>query len=607
MPDSLVVTQVEEFRAALLLREVAQMRAMAAEWLTVERALEDGINELIKDINLLRAGGRVFNRAPDPYLQLERYRTLLEQTRRELAKYATYAEGEIRQGIEDHARLGVEQSNAQIETVAQGDPAVLSNFNRMSVPAVENMAALLADGAPVGRLLREAFPEAAVRMTDALITGTALGWNPRKTSQAMTEGLQAGALQRALVIARTEQLRSLRTASLTSLRQSNVVRGYMRMAAKSGRTCLACLVADGTIYELESEFDEHPSGRCQIIPLLKGRPDPVFTRGRAWLEAQPAAVQKSIMGQGAWRAWKDGALELDDLVQRHEHPVWGGSLGVRALRDAVGAEAARGYSGSAFYSQDNARAAAPAVAAVVPEPEPPYTGIVPKSILKYVPQDIIKNLPTAGKLHDLAVESLDKMERINSERNAPFTDPGATGELAQIYDNCKRMPSKDLEKFFETHDIGRDRLKGELQRSDYAKYKDEGALLEVAAYAAKYDRRQAAVREIGFRKGWYKEMRRVSAIADGNQRGAIIIDEDDMRALLGRVGDVYRDAGKKDKSYEPGLFRTSDLTGAKIRYYVEFPSGEIGHPDEISESMQRKRVVVIGQISPPIRDWTEND
>lgn len=362
MPESAVVTQTNAFRAALLRTEAAQMRAMVRQWATVERALQDGIAETLHQIDLLRLEGQIFGRYPDPYLQLDRYRTLLAQTRRELARYAEYAEAEIQQGIAANARAGVNQSTAQIEIMADGDPAVLGNFNRMSAPAVENMVALLQADAPVGRLLREAFPEAAVRMTDALVTGTALGWNPRKTAAAMVDGLQAGALQRALVIARTEQLRALRTASLTNMRQSRVTVKYMRIAAKSVRTCLACLVADGTVYEFESEFDEHPNGRCQIVPILAGREPPAFTHGRAWLEAQPATVQRQIMGTGAYNAWRDGAVTLDDLVTRHEHPVWGGSLGTRALRDVLGAEAARGYSGSAFYTQDNARAAAPAAA-----------------------------------------------------------------------------------------------------------------------------------------------------------------------------------------------------------------------------------------------------
>lgn len=347
MPDPLVVTQANAFRAALLRREATQLRTMTRAWLTVERALEQGITYMLAEIDVLRAGGRVFGRNPDPYLQLERYRALLRQTQRELDRWGAATTGQLEQGVFAFAQAGARDAAAAILAATDADAALLASFNRLNVAAVENIAGVLQANAPVGELLRQAFPEALVRMTDALVNGTALGWNPRKTAAAMAQGLQSAALQRAMVIARTEQLRAYRTATLESYRASGIVTGYKRLAAKSARTCLPCLLADGTVYELQEEFAEHPSGRCVCIPILRGRPDPTWATGREWFERQPAARQRDIMGVGAWRAWKDGAVALDDLVVRREHPTWGASLGVRPLRDAVGVEAAKAYSASA--------------------------------------------------------------------------------------------------------------------------------------------------------------------------------------------------------------------------------------------------------------------
>jgi len=352
MPDPLVVTQARAFRAALLRREATQLRAMTRQWLTVERALEQGIADMISEIDLLRAGGRVFGRNPDPYLQLDRYRALLRQTQSELTRFNTTAERTIVQGVFDFARAGANNAATAIATAIADDPFLLASFNRLNVAAVENLAGVLQDAAPVGDLLRQAFPEAAVRMTDAMINGVALGWNPRKTAAEMARGLQSAALQRAMVIARTEQLRAYRTATIESYRASDVVRGWMRIASKSLRTCLACLLEDGKVYELEAEFAEHPQGRCVCVPILKGREPPAMTRGRDWFTSLDLTKQQAVMGIGAWRAWKDGAIGLDDLIVRHEHPTWGASLGTRSLRDAVGAEAAKAYSASAFFTQD---------------------------------------------------------------------------------------------------------------------------------------------------------------------------------------------------------------------------------------------------------------
>lgn len=345
MPDPIIVQRMNAYRAALLRGETAQVQDMTARWLTVEHNLEQSIQATLTEIAQRQAAGESFGRDQGPYVRLDRYRALLNQVHSELGKYGAYTEQQVRQGIASHVALGVEHSTAALDLLAGSDGGVLAQFNRLSIPAIENMAAALQADAPLGQLLADAWPDAAVRLTDALISGTALGWNPRKTARAMREGLRA-ALQRCLTIARTEQLRAYRTASLENYRQSKVVRAYKRLAAKSARTCIACLIADGQVYRLDQSFDEHPRGRCTLVPVLIGRPEPVWETGRTWFERQPAAVQRQLLGPAAYDAWQGGAIQLEDLVERHEHPVWGGALQVRSLRNLLGlVEARRWYTG----------------------------------------------------------------------------------------------------------------------------------------------------------------------------------------------------------------------------------------------------------------------
>lgn len=342
MPDPVVVRQANEFRAALLRREAEQMQAMAVRWLQVERNLQQSITDVLNEIERRQQAGEQFGRYSGPYVRLERYRELLHQVRSELVKFGAYTEAQVNQGIADHVALGVEHSSTAIATAA-GGLELVGQFNRLSVPATESMVGVLQANAPVGQLLADAWPQAAVRMTEALTNGVALGWNPRKTARAMREGLQASALQRALTIARTEQLRAYRTATQENYRASGVVKAYKRLAAKSVRTCIACLMADGRIYALEESFEEHPRGRCTLVPVLIGQDEPEWEMGRTWFERQPEATQRQILGPAAFDAWKAGAVRLEDLVERHEHPVWGGSLGVKSLKRAIGESEAKRY------------------------------------------------------------------------------------------------------------------------------------------------------------------------------------------------------------------------------------------------------------------------
>lgn len=329
MPDPLIVQQMNAFRAALLREEAQQMQRMAARWLQLERSLDDSIEAVLAEIERRQAAGEVWARHTGPYARLEHYQALLRQVRSELGRFARYAEGQIEQGIVAHAEAGAEQAGWVLS----------GQTSRLNPVAVENIVAATQPAAAVGQLLAGGWPEAAVRMTDALVTGTALGWNPRKTAAAMRQGLQSG-LQRSLVIARTEQLRAWREASRATYQASGVVAGYKRLAAKATRTCVACLLADGQFYELDQPFEEHPQGRCTLVPVLIGREAPEWESGRHWLERQPAATQRQLLGPAAYNAWQAGDLRLEELVERHEHPTWGAALQVRSLRSVLGSEQA---------------------------------------------------------------------------------------------------------------------------------------------------------------------------------------------------------------------------------------------------------------------------
>lgn len=344
MPDPIVVQRMNEFRAALLQQDSAAQVEMARRWRAVERRLQSDINAVLEEIRIRQAAGEVFGRYDGPYTRLNRYGDLLSQIRVEISRYAEIERQSILDGIATRAAQGVEDSTQAILAAADGSPAILAQFNRLDRQAIANMVANIQSDSPLGELLAQAWPDAATRLTDALINGTALGWNPRKTARAMREGLQQGALQRVLRIARTEQLRAYRTATLNNYRNSQVVRGYKRLAAKSRRTCIACLLLDGRVYATEDAFAEHPNGRCTLVPLLIGLPDAEWDNGRDWFLSQSGTAQRQILGQGAYNAWQGGAIGLDDLIALHDHPIWGAAYTQRSLRDILGfSEAQRWY------------------------------------------------------------------------------------------------------------------------------------------------------------------------------------------------------------------------------------------------------------------------
>jgi len=327
MADSQVVLLTRSFKADLLRGEQAQMEAMAQRWLAVERRLSGEVTALAYEMDgIKRDGGTV---TQDLLFNQVRYRELLGQLTDELETYTDYAERTIEDRQRQLARMGINHAESAIKV--QG---VTGGFNRLPIEAVQHLVGMSGDGSPLRNLLVASWPASAQGMTQELINGVALGYNPRKTAKMMAQGAQ-GSLDRMMVIARTEQLRVYRSASLESYRTSQVVRGYRRLATHDNRVCAACLMDDGTFYELDEVMPEHPQGRCAMIPAVEGAPAVTWKQGPEWLEEQDAATQKDILGKERYYRWQNGDIELNELVTVVPNATWGDSLKVTPLQELL--------------------------------------------------------------------------------------------------------------------------------------------------------------------------------------------------------------------------------------------------------------------------------
>lgn len=329
MPESEVIRLMRSFKSDLRAGEAAQMREMTARWQGVERRLSGQIDALAQEMaTIARDGGTVsrgvlFNDA--------RYRELLLQLTDELEGYTEYADRTIADRQRQLSRLGI--THAQRAITTQG---IQAGFNRLPIEAIQNLVGLAGDGTPLRALLVQSWPLSADRLTQELINGVALGYNPRKTARLMAQGM-ASSRDRMEVIARTESLRVYREANRQSYRASGVVSGYRRLATHDSRVCAACLMDEGHFYELNEEMPEHPQGRCTLVPIVDGIKEPVWKQGPDWFVEQPDATQAAILGKERFVLWKQGQYGLDELVTVKVNAIWGDSLQVTPVRELTGA------------------------------------------------------------------------------------------------------------------------------------------------------------------------------------------------------------------------------------------------------------------------------
>lgn len=328
MPDPEVITAMRRHKAALLRQERVQMTQMARRWMGVENRLKEQMDDLAQEMaSIKRRGGFI---SKEMLINQQRYRLLMAQLQGELVQYTNYAERTIADRQRQLAIMGADNAVQAIQL--QG---VTADFNRLPIEAIENIAGSMSGGSPLRSLLTRSWPLSADALTQELINGIALGYNPRKVARLMAQGATKS-LDRMMVIARTEQLRSYRTANLDSYRASGVVNSYQRLATHDSRVCAACLMDEGHIYELEENMPEHPQGRCTCIPVIEGLKPPAWQHGRDWFMEQPEPVQVSILGKGTFDAWQHGAFDLRDLVTVKRNQTWGDSLQVTPLKELVG-------------------------------------------------------------------------------------------------------------------------------------------------------------------------------------------------------------------------------------------------------------------------------
>jgi SPP1 gp7 family putative phage head morphogenesis protein len=315
------------FKSQVAAGEKEQLAQMTRAWLSVERRLDGQMTALAYEMTAIReAGGTV---TPTMLATNRRYQELMIQLRSELDNYTDYADREITARQAELIPMGISHSTQAI--VAQG---VTTSFNRLPISAVEHMVGLAGNGSPLRTLLEASWPLAAQGMTQELVNGVALGWNPRKTAKAMAQGA-TGSLNRMMTIARSEQLRVYRESSLSTYRESQVVIGHTRLATFDNRVCASCLMDSGTFYPLDEHFPTHPNCRCVSIPVCVGVPAPVMQSGEDWFMDQPSATQENILGPGTYDAWRLGQFELSELITVKPNVTWGDTIQTTPLRELV--------------------------------------------------------------------------------------------------------------------------------------------------------------------------------------------------------------------------------------------------------------------------------
>ena len=323
LPD--VVRVAYDYRSQLERNEDEALRRMARYWADIENELEVHYLALVQEIDLLKQSGQPIT--PQLVYSRDRYQNMMEQAQRELTKY----EQDATELITDYQRrdylLGLDDANAVIKAA---DPSS-DIWTRVYPDAAEMMAGFAGNGAPLSSLLRTDYAELGSKITDALVSGVAIGKGPYAVAREMRNAASSLTYNRSVRIARTEINRAYRLANAQQYAASGVVEKVLRLAYKP-TACFACLEMDGEECK-NGIVDDHPNGKCSsVVKTFHGKM-PEWQTGHDWLMEQSEADQRKIMGDGRYEMWKKDGINPRDMVTMRDNPVWGGSPSVISERD----------------------------------------------------------------------------------------------------------------------------------------------------------------------------------------------------------------------------------------------------------------------------------
>lgn len=185
------------------------------------------------------------------------------------------------------------------------------------------------------------------------IFGMAQGWHPIRVAREMrkkTERLPASA---ANTLMRTLYLQTYRDGT-TIHQNANVqlINRVVRIESLDSRICAACVYRHGeVVWDRERDggqpilrIDEHHNGRGTTVTEVIGARPLAVRRGEEWFKTLRDDQQREIIqNDSAHRAYKAGAVQLQDFVKPYEDRVFGSMMRQASLTDMLGAGAKDWY------------------------------------------------------------------------------------------------------------------------------------------------------------------------------------------------------------------------------------------------------------------------
>ncbi len=231
-------------------KERTEFLLLAKKWGVISSSLEETITKLVEKMVAKEL-------TENQLFQSKLYIQFLKESKTQVINFSKQA-GEI---IADNqlyfAKAGISSTVEEFDLLG-------IEFNKLPLKTINNFIGVSKEGTPLFNLLQKSYPETVTKLTNTLLKGVALGYNPTKTANLMKIDMN-GNLTRALRIARTEQMNIFRETSLMQMSEAGL-ENWEWLAESDA--CEFCSEQNGKEFPLSESMDTHPNCRCATLPVV---------------------------------------------------------------------------------------------------------------------------------------------------------------------------------------------------------------------------------------------------------------------------------------------------------------------------------------------------
>ena len=281
--------------------------------------------------------------------KLDRYVQLQKTIRSELARYNAVVDDVVGIAQVKGATQGAAAANQMMLDMfpAELQASIAPILQRMPKEAVSALVGALQEQSPLASVTLARWGERTSRIvSERLVSGLASGIGSRKTAREIIKALDdplGMPLSKALTIARTETNRAFRAATHESYaRNPHIVKGWIWAANVNGdpSPCLACWAMHGTKHSVDETLDDHPNGRCAMLPITPtfremglnvDEPPQDIPTGAQEFARLPEARQRELLGPARYDKYAAGKFDFADMVMTRHSDEWGDTIAIAPI------------------------------------------------------------------------------------------------------------------------------------------------------------------------------------------------------------------------------------------------------------------------------------